>query len=76
MRVWFSGPRIAGIRPGVSFGREDWKSAKALTAAQAVAPASIWSVLFLRAIQAMAWLFLFAIGAGALILISVFGAHY
>jgi hypothetical protein len=23
MRIWFSGPRIFGIRPGVSFGRED-----------------------------------------------------
>ncbi len=27
MRVWFSGPRMFGglIRPGVSFGREDWR---------------------------------------------------
>jgi fatty acid desaturase len=25
MRFWFSGPRIFGVRPGVSFGREDFK---------------------------------------------------
>lgn len=24
MRIWFGGPRVFGIRPGVSFGREDW----------------------------------------------------
>lgn len=23
MRVWFSGPRVLGIRPGISLGRSD-----------------------------------------------------
>jgi hypothetical protein len=26
MRVWFSGPRIMGIRPGISLGKEDFNS--------------------------------------------------
>jgi hypothetical protein len=25
MRIWFSGPHIFGIRPGVSFGPEDFR---------------------------------------------------
>ena len=28
MRFWISGPRIMGIRPGVSFGREDFAGRK------------------------------------------------
>lgn len=26
MRMWFSGPRIMGIRPGISLGREDFRN--------------------------------------------------
>jgi hypothetical protein len=33
MRVFFSGPRIAGIRPGVSFGPEDFRKLRAKPAA-------------------------------------------
>lgn len=32
MRFWFSGPRILGIRPGISFGRKDFKPRKPRTA--------------------------------------------
>ena len=27
MRIWFSGPRIFGIRPGISIGPEDFRRA-------------------------------------------------
>ena len=37
MRVWFSGPRIMGIRPGISLGREDFNSRFFAGAIQVVA---------------------------------------
>jgi hypothetical protein len=31
MRIWFSGPRIGGVRPGISLGPEDFRALKRST---------------------------------------------
>ena len=52
MRVWFSGPRIMGIRPGISLGKEDFNSRFFDLAVQVVA--TILSTIILTCERAIA----------------------
>jgi hypothetical protein len=62
MRVFLSGPRIMGIRPGVSLSREDWSAFLQGRAAGAT--------FALRASQAFVWAIVIAIGIAAGLVIN------
>jgi hypothetical protein len=52
MRIWFSGPRIMGIRPGISLGREDFKSPFFDRAVQVVATIALCVIFSVAAVVA------------------------
>ena len=74
MRVWFSGPRMFGglVRPGVSFGPEDWRR---YGAAQAAHPRGLqiveriaWSAILVAALLMLVAAGIFLLGVGYVVI--------